>query len=232
MTQRIFILGAGRFGTHLAARLGEFGWEVLIADRDPARVKSLAEDGYHAVQLEIDDGEDLRAAGVLEADVVVVALGESMQTTILATLTLKELKARKIIARAVDEKEARVLEKIGADLVVMPTRDMAYRLAERLRSEVLSDRMPIGRDYQFAQVRLGPALRGRSLQEARLREDYSINVVLITRDEGRKHPEEFEPQPDFVFEGGELAGVVGRRAAIERFEAACGQIAEANPADA
>jgi trk system potassium uptake protein TrkA len=222
MSQRVFILGAGRFGTHLASRLGEFGWETVIADRDPERVRNLAEDGYHAVQLDIDDPDDLRAAGVLEADVVVVALGENMQTTILATLTLKELKVPKVIARAVDEQEARVLEKIGADLVVMPTRDMAYRLAERLRSGRLSDRMPIGKVYQLAQIRLGLTLKGQNLAAARLRERFGINVVLVSRERPGHEPEEIEPRADLVFEAGDLVSVVGKRSALERFEAACG----------
>jgi trk system potassium uptake protein TrkA len=225
MSERAFILGGGRFGTHLAARLCEFGWEIVIADRDTRRVKNLSEDGFHAVELDIEDPDDLREAGVAEADVVVVALGESMQTTILATLTLKDLKVKRVVARAVDDTESRVLEKIGADLVVMPIRDSAHRLAERLRSEVLSDRVPIGRDYQFAQVRIGAVLHGHTLADAKVRDRFRVNVVLVTRNTGKPHPEEIEPGPGLELQAGDLVGVVGRHPAIERFEQECGEAA-------
>jgi len=222
MSERAFVLGGGRFGTNLASRLCELGWEVVIADRDPARVKSLAEDGFHAIELDIEDPEGLREAGVAEADVAVVALGERMQTAILATLTLKDLKVKRVVARAVDNTEARVLDRVGADLVVMPTRDMAHELAERLRSDALSDRALIGRDYQFAQIRLGPALLGKTLAEVSLRQSYRVNVVLVTRAAGEKDAIEMEPTPDLRFEPGDVVGVVAKRSAIEQFEQDCG----------
>ena len=166
MSDRIFIIGAGRFGTHLAERLAEFGCEVVISDNNPKRVQNLADDGYHAVELEADDQDALREAGVADADIVVVSIGENMQASILSTLILKEMGAKKIIARAVDAKHAQVLEKVGADLVVVPSRDMAHGLAERLRSEFLSERMPISGDYQLAQVRIGSSLHGWTLAKA------------------------------------------------------------------
>jgi len=140
MAKRIIILGAGRFGTHLATRLSEYGCDVVIADRDSNRVKELAEDGFHTFEMDVDDEDALKELGVAEADAVVVSIGENMQGSILATLALKELKVKKIIARALDGKHAQVLEKLGADLVVLPSRDMAYRLAERLRDNAGDER--------------------------------------------------------------------------------------------
>lgn len=104
-----------------------------------------------------------------------------MQGSILTTLLLKELKVKKLVCRALDAKHATVLEKLGADLVVLPSRDMAYRLAERLRDNAGSDRQELCGNHQLAQIRLGPPFHGKTLAEASLREHYGVNVVLLMR---------------------------------------------------
>ncbi|MEO7415285.1 MAG: NAD-binding protein, partial [Opitutaceae bacterium] len=84
MAKRIFIIGGGRFGVHLALRLVEFGCEVVIGEADPAKVKEMADDGFHSIEMDASDEDALKEAGVLDADVVVVAIGDDMQSSILA----------------------------------------------------------------------------------------------------------------------------------------------------
>ncbi len=225
MSQRIIILGAGRFGAHLAARLSEFGCEVILADQDEDRVKELAEDGFHAVEMDVEDEDSLRELGVADADAVVVSIGENMQGSILATLTLKQLQARKIVARALDAKHAQVLDRVGADLVVLPTRDMAYRLAERLRDRSDSDRQQLSGDYQLAQMRLGSSVHNHSLAELRLRDNYRINIVLVIRQTPEGNSLDLEPEPSLSLALGDVCLVVGKRENINRFEEAHGATA-------
>jgi trk system potassium uptake protein TrkA len=218
MSQRIFIIGAGRFGVHLASRLSEFGCDVILADKNPDRVENLAQDGFHIVEMDAEDQEAMREAGVQDAEAVVVCIGENMQGSILTTLLLKELKAKRLICRAVDARHATVLEKLGADLVVLPTRDMAYRLAERLRDNVGSDRQQLCGDHQLAQIRLGPPLHGRTLAESSLREKYGINVVLLTRLGPKQQLEAIEPRPDLMMALNDVLFVSGKREKINAFE--------------
>lgn len=222
MPQRIFILGAGRFGVHLATRLSEFGCEVVIADRKALVVKELAEDGFHSLEMDVEDEAALKEAGVGEADAVVVSIGDNMQGSILATLALKGLKAKKIVARALDTKHAQVLEKVGADLVVLPSRDMAYRLAERLRDAAGSDRQPITADYQLAHIRLGPLLQGKTLAELTLRERYHVNIVLVIRTKPGAESKCLEPEPSVSLSRNDVCLVVGTRERINLFEHECG----------
>ncbi|HEY5043678.1 MAG TPA: TrkA family potassium uptake protein [Verrucomicrobiae bacterium] len=222
MAKRIIILGAGRFGTHLASRLSEYGCDVVLADNNEDRVKELAEDGFHTFELDVEDEDALKELGVAEADVVVVSIGENMEGSILATLALKELKAKKIIARAQDAKHEQVLKKVGADLVVLPSRDMAYRLAERLRDNAGNERQLLSGDYQLAEVRVGQALDGQTLVEAKLPQRYKVTVVLIARPDGEKETKPFEPRADFAFATNDTLMVVGRRENINRFEQECG----------
>jgi trk system potassium uptake protein TrkA len=178
----------------------------------------LAEDGFHAVEMDVEDEDALKELGVAEADAVVVSIGENMQGSILATLTLKQLKARKIIARALDTKHAEVLNRVGADLVVLPIRDMAYRLAERLRDLADSDRQQLSGDYQLAQIRLGPPIQGKTLQELALRDRYRVNVVLVSRPGPGGTIQDLEPEPGLILAPHDLCMVVGKRERINRFE--------------
>jgi trk system potassium uptake protein TrkA len=223
MAQRIFIIGAGRFGVHLASRLSEFGCEIVLADKNPDRVEDLVQDGFHVVEMDAEDQDALREAGVQDADAVVVSIGENMQGSILTTLLLKELKVKKLICRALDARHATVLEKLGADLVILPTRDMAYRLAERLRDNVGSDRQQLCGDQQLAQIRAGPALHAKTLRDAALRERYRVNVVLLTRTDSRGEMLSFEPTPDRSMLRGDMLFVAGKRENLNRFERDCGE---------
>lgn len=223
MKQRIFIIGAGRFGAHLATRLSEFGCEIVLADKAAARVEDLVQDGFHAVEMDAEDQHALKEAGVQEADAVVVSIGENMQGSILTTLLLKELKVKKLICRALDARHATVLEKLGADLVVLPTRDMAYRLAERLRDNAGSDRQQLCDDHQLAQIRVGPPLHNKTLAEAALRERYHVNVVLLTRNSPKGEAISIEPTPDRSMLRGDMMFVAGRREHLNRFERECSE---------
>jgi Trk K+ transport system NAD-binding subunit len=131
MSRRVFVIGGGNFGTQLAKRLAELGAEVIIAEQDSKRMEELSGDGFHVMELDAEDETALVQAGVQNADVVVVSIGQNLQGSIITTLALKDLGVKKIVARAVDDKHAKVLEKVGADIVILPTRDMANRLAER-----------------------------------------------------------------------------------------------------
>jgi len=222
MAQRIFIIGAGRFGVHLATRLSEFGSEIVLADKDAKRVEDLVQDGFHAVEMDAEDKDALKEAGVREADAVIVSIGENMQGSILTTLLLKELKVKKLVCRALDSKHATVLEKLGADLVVLPSRDMAYRLAERLRDNAGSDRQELCGNHQLAQIRLGPPLHGKTLAESALRERYGVNVVLLTRLGQNQKLEAIEPTPDLTMGLNDVLFVSGLREKINKFEKECG----------
>ncbi len=225
MAQRIIILGAGRFGLHLASRLSEFGCEVVLADHDPDRVKELAEDGYHIFEMDVEDEDALKELGVTEANAVVVCIGENLQGSVLATLELKELAVKKIITRARDLKHAQVLEKVGADLVILPSRDMAYRLAERLRDNARDERHPLSGGYQLAEVRLGPVLDGQTLRAAQLPQRFKVTAVLITRphaQDPKKEPEVLEANAETTLAANDILLVVGKRENINRFEADLG----------
>jgi trk system potassium uptake protein TrkA len=221
MAKRIFILGGGRFGVHLATRLCEFGYEVVIGDDNAERVKDLSADGFHAVEMDGNEETALKESGALTADVTVVAIGENMQASILATLLLKQHQAPRVIARALDVKHAQVLERLGADEVILPIRDMAYRLAERLRDGAEGERYPIAGEFHLAEVTLGPKLDGQRLDPVRFRDDHDVKPALVKQAKGDRAVVR-EADTNVILHAGDVLWLIGTREKLNRFERDCG----------
>lgn len=219
MPQRFLILGAGRFGVQLATRLHELGCDVVLCDSDAKLVQDLADQGFRSMRLDADDAGDLKAAGVTEADAVVVAIGENMQASVLSTITLKDLGVQRVISRATTDKHEEILRRLGADQVVAPDREAARRLAEQLHANTVEQRHPFHGEYQLARVCLGAKLAGKTLADAELEEKHHVTPVLIVR----KHPtrdreEELLPAPKETLAAGDLVFIVGHKEDINTFE--------------
>jgi Trk K+ transport system NAD-binding subunit len=117
MAAKIFIIGGGQFGEPLAKELRRAGAEVTVADRNPARVQILQESGLSAIPLDATDEAAIARSAALTSDLVVISTGSSVQAGIYAALLLKHLKVRRVLACASDEKCARLLTHIGAEVV-------------------------------------------------------------------------------------------------------------------
>ncbi len=219
MSRRVFIIGGGNFGSQLAKRLAELGSEVLIAEQDPKKVEELSGDGFHVMELDAEDESALMQAGVQNADVVVVSIGNNMQGSIIATLALKDLGVKKIVARAIDDKHAKVLGKVGADIVVLPNRDMAERLAERLMAKVMGERSPVIDDFQIAHICVGSNdFEEGSLADLRLPQKHKITVLLVLRGDKEEDRDVMEATPDLFIRHGDILVVFGRRERINYYE--------------
>lgn len=222
MSQRIFIIGAGRFGTHLATRLSELGCDVTLGDQNAKLVQDLADGGFRTVRLDADDAGDLRDAGVQDADSVVVAIGEQMQASILCSLVLKELGVRHVIARAINDKHAQILEKLGVDRVVAPARDSAVSLAEQLDAGARGARMPLAGQHQLAQVKLGSKLAGQSLEEIEAGRRHGLIPVLLTRQDEHRQQLVFSPAEVETLLPGDVLYLAGPKDRVNEFEAKFG----------
>jgi trk system potassium uptake protein TrkA len=93
-----------------------------------------------AVQGDATNARALENAGVKECDVAVVAIGGNVEASLLATANCKELGVPTVISKASSELHGRILKKIGANQVIFPDRESAYRLARSVMdSEAAAD---------------------------------------------------------------------------------------------
>ena len=128
------VVGLGRFGTEAAKRLCELGCEVLVIDRSSELVQQISSEVTQAVVADARDKEVLRALGAGDFDCAIVAIGNSLGDSVLATLNLKELGVPYVVSKAYDETHRQVLQKLGANQVIIPEQEQANRLARSLSS--------------------------------------------------------------------------------------------------
>ena len=121
------VIGLGRFGRNIAVALHEMGYDVLAVDKDMEKVQDFSHEVTHVVQADTTDEIALRSLGILNFDVVIVAIGDDIEANIMTTLQLKEIGVPYIVAIARTVLQIKLLEKIGANRVVAPERDMADR---------------------------------------------------------------------------------------------------------
>lgn len=179
--KQFVVIGLGRFGSSVARTLAQGDYNVLAIDSDEERVHDIAEDVTHAVQADATDLGTLKTLGVRNFDVAVVSIGENVHSNILATLVLKELGVPFVVAKAQDELHGKVLEKVGADRVVFPERDMGIRIAHNLISSNVLDYIQFAPDYGIIEIVATDKMYGKTLVELQFRTNYGANVMAIKR---------------------------------------------------
>ena len=177
------VVGLGRFGCAIAETLNEAGEEVLGIDRRMDLVEEMRDHMTHAVQMDAMDRDALLALGIQDFDVAFVTMGSDIRASGMITLLLKELGVKCVIAKAHDEFHGRMLEKLGADKVLFPERDMARRIAHNLVSGNIIDYLELSPDYSMAEIRPRPEWVGRTLKALAMRSVMGINVVAIRNGE-------------------------------------------------
>lgn len=207
MAQKQFaIIGLGRFGSSVARYLSRMNYEVLAIDANPERVQSLAQTVTHAVTADATDEEAMRALGLRNFDVVVVAIGQDIQASILTTLILKELGVPRLVVKAQNDLHGKVLAKIGADKVIFPERDMGIRVAHQLISPNILEHIELSSEYGIVEMEAPSRMVGKSLRQLDIRAKFGCNVLAIKTGERMN----IAPHADDLIRKGDVLVIVGR----------------------
>ena len=181
MTKRIGIVGSGRFGEALVQALAAQGAEVVLMDTDRHKIQELSEYVAKAVEGDATNIRSLEEAGFALCDTVVVAIGENIEGSVMATVNCKDLGVKTVVAKAATEVHGRVLRRVGADVVIFPNRDRAVRLARSLLTTGQADLFEIADGLCAAEISVPEFLVDQTLAEANLRSDYDITVLAVRR---------------------------------------------------
>lgn len=203
--KQFIVIGLGRFGTSVAETLYGLGNDVLAVDSDEEIVQNISERVTHAVQLDANDENSLRALGIGNFDVAIISIGSDIQASILATLLVKDMGVKHIIAKANDALHAKVLYKIGANRVIFPERDMGVRVAHNLCSSNILDYIELSPDFSIAEIASPKEWENKNLRDLNLRATYGINVVAIKR----SNEIDVSPSPDEVIQPGDIIVAIG-----------------------
>jgi trk system potassium uptake protein TrkA len=185
MKKQIAVIGLGRFGTSLANTLYGMGHDVLAIDVDEKKIHTIASQITHAVQADATNETILKDLGIDGFDIAVVAIGTSVENSVLSTILLKKLGVPYVIARADSDLHGSILEKIGADTVVYPEHEMGTRTAQIVTLSYVWDYMSVTEGYGIAKLSTPEYLEGQRLSDVGFgpKGKWGVAVLLIQRAE-------------------------------------------------
>ena len=211
--KQIAVLGLGRFGESLAMALMAMGNQVLGIDIDEDKVSAVEEELTHVAIADMTDANSLRSLGLSNLDVAVVCTGD-IQTSIMATVLLKDLGVQKVVSKAKNVLHEKILCKVGADQVVFPERDMGVRLAHGIADTNVIEFIELSSVYSLAEVFILPEWKGKTLMDADIRVNYGLNVVAIRR----QGDIIVCPRASEVMQEGDVMVVIGKNADISNLD--------------
>lgn len=204
------VIGMGRFGYSVACRLSQLGNEVLVIEKCQEKVQQIANSVTHAVVGDAEDPQVLRALGIRNYDCAIVAIGGDLSASVLTTLNLKELGVPMVVCKAHDENHKKVLEKIGADRVIVPERESAYKLAQGLSTANVLEYIELSRDYGITEFEVPGSWEGKSLIQLNVRAKCGVNILAVRRD----GEIQVSPNADYVFEKSDVVVALGNYKAL------------------
>jgi len=175
------VIGLGRFGSAVALTLSNKGAEVLAIDSDEELVENMRDDVAYAVSMDATDIKALRAQNIQDMDAVIVAIGTDFESLILVTVSLMELKVKRIVARAMNKTQRVILEKLGIHEIVSPEVEVGISLAEKLLNPGMLTFMQLPDQYEIVEIEAPANIVGKRLDDLDLRRRYKINLITINR---------------------------------------------------
>lgn len=207
------VLGMGRFGTSVARTLYSLGHDVLGVDKDEEIIQGLSNELTHIVAADVLDEETYKTLGLRNFDVAVVAVRD-LEPSVMCALMLKECGVPFIIAKASTALHGRMLEKIGADKVIYPERDMGIRVGHNLADSNIVDYIELVDNLSIMEIEAPKSMIGKSLSEGELRRLYKVTVVAI-----RRNGEMFvNPNPQSKIQEKDIMVILGTRECVKALE--------------
>lgn len=205
------VIGLGRFGFEVAAMLCRQGCEVLAIDTKSEPVQQISEQVTQAVVADARDKDVLKALDAKSFDCGIVAIGNDLGDSVLATMNLKELGVKYVVCKAHDEVHSQVLKKLGADRVVIPEKENAIRIARSLSSTNVIDYIELSDEHGIVEIPAPAQWNEKSLIELNIRAKLGVNVIAVKR----KGEITVSPAADFKILSGDILVVLGSNTALK-----------------
>ncbi len=173
------VIGLGIFGSAVAKTLARAGMDVIAIDRNMLAVEHASDTIDNAVKCDSTNIEQLKEAGIQNCDVVILAMGSSLEESLITIIHLKELGVKQIVAKANNNNYKYLLERAGATRVLQPEKEMGIRVASLLMTPNIRDMVRLDDKYAFVELKTPSLWQGKSLRELNLRASYGVNVIGI-----------------------------------------------------
>lgn len=210
----ILVIGMGRFGTYLAKRLAELGNQVMIADKDEETVNRLSHHFTDAIIGDCSCEEVLAEIGVNNFDICFVTMGDSFQPSLEVTALLKDMGAKHVVSMSASEIQSKFLLRNGADEVIYPQMDMAYKAAVKYNADNIFDFIKLGNDYGIFEIKVPREWVGKDVVRANIRKEYDLNVLAVKKG----GTSAVFAAADYVFAEGDHVIVAGAFKAVDKLK--------------
>jgi trk system potassium uptake protein len=181
MKHSVIVIGLGRFGSSAARELMALGHEVLAIDNSETHVNEIAADVTHAVELDASDEHALRDVGAGDFEHAIVAMSSNTEASIFATMALKNLGVRNVIAKAANQLHGRILERVGASRVVYPEREMGTSVAHSFSIPNVLDYIDVAPRFGIVKIQPPESFVGKTLRELDLPGTMSLTPIALRR---------------------------------------------------
>lgn len=175
------VFGLGRYGSAVAKELLDNGAEVICVDADEKKVEDMITDFPICKCADITDPEALERLGISNIDTVIIAMAECLESSVMATMLLKEAGVKQVIVKCGNKMHCAILKKVGADQVIIPEKESGIRLAKNLLSSGFIDIVDLSDSISIIELNVKNAWIGKTLSELELRQKYSINVIAYSK---------------------------------------------------
>lgn len=177
----VSVIGLGTFGAKTATRLSDKGAEVIAIDVNTDLVERIKDRVTHAVALDVTDERALRSVNISDVDTAVVAIGDSIEQSIMAVAMLRKLGVGRVIARATSQLHEHVLHEIGASEIIKVEEEMGEIIASKIIAPHVLQRYNFAAGYSIVELKLGKRYEGKTLVESKIRQNYSLNIVALQK---------------------------------------------------
>lgn len=181
MYSQFAVLGLGRFGLSIVQTLSEYDVNILACDKDDVKLQHAMEYATHVVKADVFDELALERLALGSFDVVIMAMGEDFEASQIATMIAKEKGVKRIIVKARNERQKRILKSIGADEVILPEFEMGRKLARRLVESNILDILEESELYSIAEMEPLREWCGKTLRETDIRKKHGITVLAMRK---------------------------------------------------
>lgn len=204
------VIGLGRFGRSVATTLSELGKEVLVIDINQDVINQMEGIVSGAVVADATGSDVLHSLGVQNFDCAIVCIGKDLQASILTTLICKDLGVNYVVAKAKNEQIKKVLERIGADMVVFPEVYMGKKVASMLTNPSMNEILNLTENFKIVEVAVPDAWQEKTIIEIDIRKKYRVSVIFIRRENGV-----LSVEPDTKFMKGDTLIIAGESNKLE-----------------
>ncbi len=177
------VFGLGRYGSAVALELVQSGAEVLAVDADPDIVNAFAEKLPLCKCADVTDPAVIRQLGISNIDVVIIAMAQELEASVMAVMLCKEAGVPKVIAKCSSEMHRQILQKVGADMAVLPESESGTRMARNLLSSGFLDIFELSSDVAMVEVEVKDEWVGKTIRELNLRRRFDMNIVAVCQGE-------------------------------------------------